>query len=660
MKKKLLSLFTAIMLTVSMLATTVFAANGPMGEISWDGESFYLAYIQFYEIDEEGRIVYDNDGNIVRKTIFSNDTIQDELEGVTYNRSTNTLTIYNLSATNMVLETNVMGDDFTLKVLGDCNIGQIKVWGDGYGGTLNIEGTGTLTVNENNIFDNAIILNAEYSSSALKFGTDVTVNLYAKQDVAKITQVPITSANEAYVFANGQNPEITKELDKYLSTKRVTGFEIVDLTEEGAWLQTAEKVKNAKDEEGIYGSNRTTRYDGQGNMEAEGYTIRKLVYNAKYDAYFTDKSFGDAFGEQFIAKDDFETSDFSFCLDENEDYVKLENIYESLTTCPVYEDNEGNEYAIGTDYNNGEETKYVMDFEALEGLENTYAFTKNTTVEVADLEPSYDENVSKDLYNYTLKGTTFTYEGNETPDRKPIRLIDLGNVWTALTVTDVVPFTTEINPNEPGLTDQMEIYEETWSSGTSVITKSVPAKCVAGNTYSYSITLKAKDGYVFDEECDFIYGGSTPDSYTYTIKDDQKTMILSGFIKDVTIPGTSVENPTENPTQQPTQPDKKVVKAKQPMKVTAKQISVKWSKLKKKNQLVKKSILIKKAQGTVSYTKIKKGSSAKLSINKKTGVITVKKGTKKGVYKIKVKVTAKGNTKYLAGSKIITVKIKVK
>lgn len=87
---------------------------------------------------------------------------------------------------------------------------------------------------------------------------------------------------------------------------------------------------------------------------------------------------------------------------------------------------------------------------------------------------------------------------------------------------------------------------------------------------------------------------------------------------------------------------------------------MKWSKLKKKNQLVKKSILIKKAQGTVSYTKIKKGSSAKLSINKKTGVITVKKGTKKGVYKIKVKVTAKGNKKYLAGSKIITVKIKVK
>ena len=40
--------------------------------------------------------------------------------------------------------------------------------------------------------------------------------------------------------------------------------------------------------------------------------------------------------------------------------------------------------------------------------------------------------------------------------------------------------------------------------------------------------------------------------------------------------------------------------------------------------------------------------------------VNVKKGTKKGTYKIKVIVTAAGNANYNAGSKTVTVKVKVK
>ena len=52
--------------------------------------------------------------------------------------------------------------------------------------------------------------------------------------------------------------------------------------------------------------------------------------------------------------------------------------------------------------------------------------------------------------------------------------------------------------------------------------------------------------------------------------------------------------------------------------------------------------------------------SKRLTINRKTGTITVKKGTGKGTYKIKVAVTAAGNVKYKAGTKIVTVKVRVK
>lgn len=87
--------------------------------------------------------------------------------------------------------------------------------------------------------------------------------------------------------------------------------------------------------------------------------------------------------------------------------------------------------------------------------------------------------------------------------------------------------------------------------------------------------------------------------------------------------------------------------------------SLKASKLKKKKQTIKKnaSFIIKNAQGTVSFAK--KGGSKNLTISNK-GVITVKKGTKKGTYKITVIVTAAGNAQYESGTKIVTVKVKVK
>ncbi len=47
--------------------------------------------------------------------------------------------------------------------------------------------------------------------------------------------------------------------------------------------------------------------------------------------------------------------------------------------------------------------------------------------------------------------------------------------------------------------------------------------------------------------------------------------------------------------------------------------------------------------------------------NAKTGKITVKKGTKKGTYRIKVEVMAAGNGNYLASkAKTVSVKVKVK
>ncbi len=98
-------------------------------------------------------------------------------------------------------------------------------------------------------------------------------------------------------------------------------------------------------------------------------------------------------------------------------------------------------------------------------------------------------------------------------------------------------------------------------------------------------------------------------------------------------------------------------KSANPMKVKATAKTVKASKVKKAKQVVK-PLKVSGAEGTVSYKKT--GGSGKLTINKKNGKVTVKKGTKKGTYKIKVTVTAKGNGTYKKGTKKVTVTVKVK
>ena len=103
-------------------------------------------------------------------------------------------------------------------------------------------------------------------------------------------------------------------------------------------------------------------------------------------------------------------------------------------------------------------------------------------------------------------------------------------------------------------------------------------------------------------------------------------------------------------------------KAKNTLKVTAKKktFTVKYAKLKKANQTLKRTTVlsISKKQGTLTYKKTK--GNSKITVAKKTGKITIKKGLKKGTYTVKIKVTASGNKNYKKGSKTVTFKIKVK
>ena len=133
--------------------------------------------------------------------------------------------------------------------------------------------------------------------------------------------------------------------------------------------------------------------------------------------------------------------------------------------------------------------------------------------------------------------------------------------------------------------------------------------------------------------------------YKKEIRDNGTYLELKGFIDPVT------------------------VKADNPLKISVKTATVKYSKLKKKSQTLSVTNVIKfkkdaKDKKTYTLSSAKKGKKSFkkfFKINKKTGKVTVKKGLKKGTYKVKVKVSAAGNAKYKpSGVKAVTFTVKVK
>lgn len=130
-------------------------------------------------------------------------------------------------------------------------------------------------------------------------------------------------------------------------------------------------------------------------------------------------------------------------------------------------------------------------------------------------------------------------------------------------------------------------------------------------------------------------------------------------------PATETQLITEQPTTiAPTEATTSAVinKKANPIKVSAKKKTIKANKLIKKAQKIK-PLKVKNYKGKLTYKLIKKGSYKKLfkkaKINSK-GVISIKKlKIKKGTYKLKVSVTAKGNKDYKAKKVTKVLKIKI-
>lgn len=171
--KKFLCLSAAAMLAFLMCAACLLVpAKGENGPCDTGDRAF--AYISV-----------ENDGDSSNpqgeyKTIYSvNSKDISTVEGISYDRASNTLTIENYNNTKNRIAMNMMGDDFKINIKGENHIGELVSYGDGWGGSITLTGNGTLYINENKSYETAIYMNAENTKSVLTVGPECNVYVYS-------------------------------------------------------------------------------------------------------------------------------------------------------------------------------------------------------------------------------------------------------------------------------------------------------------------------------------------------------------------------------------------------------------------------------------------------------------------------------------------------
>lgn len=164
---KKVSLMLAVLCMWVGCVMTVQAANGPnTGEYS-------AAYIN----------IYNRGGTNINHFVYVTGSQKAEtVKGAVYDKKTNTLTLTNYKHPTMSIEANEMGDDFKIKLVGDNQIKSLIVWGYGYGGSVEILGDGTLTINKNKGKNCGITMQPEGTKAVLKVSGKAVVDVYAGTD----------------------------------------------------------------------------------------------------------------------------------------------------------------------------------------------------------------------------------------------------------------------------------------------------------------------------------------------------------------------------------------------------------------------------------------------------------------------------------------------
>lgn len=163
--KKTISIILAAVMLLSVFTITAFAGNGPSEK---QDELGYRAKLYFTE-DKPA------EENPAQFYVFKdNAAINDAIEGASYDRATNTLSLVNFNHPELILAMNMMGEDFKINVTGDVILAQVIAWAEAYDCKISFIGTGSITVNPERTHDRA--LNIFCGKSDFTLHVDSSVN----------------------------------------------------------------------------------------------------------------------------------------------------------------------------------------------------------------------------------------------------------------------------------------------------------------------------------------------------------------------------------------------------------------------------------------------------------------------------------------------------
>lgn len=250
----------ALSSAVLYAAPQVKAANGPCDTGDWA-----YAYINV-RTGEDSTTIFSSKGT-------------NSIDGMSYDRQTNTLTLNNYKNKSAGIATNMMGDDFKINLIGDNEIGGIGSYGDAWGGSINICGNGSLVINADRAGDYGVAFFAEGTNSVLSVADTCNVTIYSGSKAVVYTSDNLT---DKPIRDNGTLKEnVTYNISHPLEISRLYAryYEYDPYT-------TNTIYKNEADNTSLYYIKELT-YVESGKIT---YTIYKLTTkNSLGDVYYADK-----------------------------------------------------------------------------------------------------------------------------------------------------------------------------------------------------------------------------------------------------------------------------------------------------------------------------------------------------------------------------------
>ena len=395
----------ALSSAVLYAAPQVKAANGPCDTGDWS-----YAYINV-RTGEDSTTIFSSKGT-------------NSIDGMSYDRQTNTLTLNNYKNKTAGIATNMMGDDFKINLIGDNEIGGIGSYGDAWGGSINICGNGSLVINADRAGDYGVAFFAEGTNSVLSVADTCNVTIYSGSKAVvytsdNLTDKPIRDNGtlKENVTYNVSHPlQISSlyaryyEYDPYTTNTvykneadNTSLYYIKELTyvESGKVTYTIYKLTTKKALGDVYYADKIGEYD---NIPA-GYTKTTLDNPISY--YESDGGSGGT-SQVIINTATSEKYVSAYAYENGESFYKICKLLEKLGV-----DEQSNDEIWLVDYSNP-----VTTYNPVWGSDNLPDGYKYDGTEVESL---YNVECIADKLTFTAKsaGDSTTDNPSEKPDEKP-------------------------------------------------------------------------------------------------------------------------------------------------------------------------------------------------------------------------------------------------